>query len=314
MAIARCFVPSLNRSLSRFMAAASSSQPDSHIAGLDLFERLGGNCIYLHGEGGETHSREATGRWLRERRRADFFLATQICHDDWDEAASKPINRFTSAAVAEDIGTDLELLGADHLDLVCLGDQPALSFEPILTALASEIAVVRIGTYALSSWSADRAQAAIEFARKNKLPSPAALQTTELALLRATAPLWPEYPAFDSRLKQVARDNSLAVFAHVEDFNLGLSLFDPNLSTHWRLDWKHRWNQPANAVIKERVEALATAQNLTPREINLACVLSSPFPVVGIISLPTLLADSGSEFEHASVLADDRSFHFSKES
>jgi hypothetical protein len=32
-------------------------------------------------------------------------------------------------------------------------------------------------------------------------------------------------------------------------------------------------------------------------------VLSSPFPVVGIVSLPTLLSDSCGEFERASALA-----------
>jgi hypothetical protein len=69
MAIAQRYVPSLDRSLSRFMAAPSSSRPDLHLGGLDLFERIGGNCIYLHGEGGETHSRTTTGRWLRDRTR-----------------------------------------------------------------------------------------------------------------------------------------------------------------------------------------------------------------------------------------------------
>jgi aryl-alcohol dehydrogenase-like predicted oxidoreductase len=290
MAIARSFVAPLNRSLSRLVANPSSGHPDAHVAGLDLFESLGGNCLYLHGEGGETHSREATGRWLSVPGRSEFFLATQICHDDWDDATATPIIRFTEQAVAEDVTKNLELLAIDHIDLVCLGDQPTLPLEPIIDALARQIEGGRIGQYGLCSWSASRIRHAIAYARQRDVPTPAAALTTELALPRATGPLWPEYPPFDQELENVVCDNSLAGLAHVEDFNLGQCLFDEDgVRRPWRPNWIARWNHPSNAALVARTQAFASSRGLTPREVNLSYILSLPFSVLGIISLPALL-------------------------
>src|SRR5579862_3566568 len=101
-------IPSLGRALTNIMAAPSSAEPETHAAGLDRYRALGGNCIHLHGEGGETHTRRATGEWLRDNGlRTEFFVCTQICHEGWDEAAARPIDRFTAEAVAEDIDADL---------------------------------------------------------------------------------------------------------------------------------------------------------------------------------------------------------------
>lgn len=116
-------VPSLGRKLSNLMAAPSSAEPETHEAGLDEYRRLGGNGLHLHGEGGETHSRRVTGQWLqRHGLRSEFFVCTQICHDTWDEANHKPIDRFTAEAVATDIAVDLDLLGTKYLDLVYVDD------------------------------------------------------------------------------------------------------------------------------------------------------------------------------------------------
>src|SRR5690242_13087222 len=88
----------LNRSISCLMAAPSSAEPGTHAAGLDRYRAIGGNCIHLHGEGGETHSRTATGRWISKHNcRNDFVLCTQICHEGWDEQAQHAIARFTPA-------------------------------------------------------------------------------------------------------------------------------------------------------------------------------------------------------------------------
>src|SRR5580704_6298278 len=97
-------VPSLGQGLSTLMIAPSSAEADAHEAGLNAYHRLGGNGIQLHGEGGETHSRQATGEWLRKHGlRQTFFLCTQICHDEWDDATQQPIDRFTPEAVHQDI-------------------------------------------------------------------------------------------------------------------------------------------------------------------------------------------------------------------
>src|SRR5262245_55053334 len=127
------------------MACPASAEPGSHRVGLEKYYRLGGNCIHLHGEGGETHSREAVGQWLQERGlRSELFLCTQICHEGWDAVGQRAIDRVTPDAISADISADLSLLQTDWLDLVYIANPPAAEFEPVLEAIAAEIAQGRI--------------------------------------------------------------------------------------------------------------------------------------------------------------------------
>ncbi len=302
---AHVYVSSLNRHLSRLVANPSSSGPNTHETGLDAYRESGGNCIYLHGEGGETHSREATARWLRDRGlRNEFFLCTQICHDDWDAIHSRPIDRFTSHAVAEDVTKDLSLMGIDHLDLVCLGDNPASSFEPVFDALTREIQKGRIGAYGLSNWTPRRIEQAIAFAHRQNIPPPAAVFTTELALARASEPMWPEYPPFDGELEKLVERGGLTVFAHVGDVNLGQCLYgDEDSMARFRPNWVSRWQHPANSALTERVRTFAAQRGLTCREVNLAYVLNQSFAVLGILGLPSILDDQREQYLRASGLA-----------
>lgn len=287
--------------LSRLMAHPSSAQAETHFAGLDLYRQLGGNCIYLHGEGGETHSRQAAGRWLRERGLGDeIFVSAQIAHDHCDNANQSAIDRFTAGGVEEDVAKDLDLIGVRRLDLVTLGDKPRSPLDPVIDAMAREINAGRLRAYALANWSADRIVAAIDYARRAGLPAPAAIFTTELSLLRASAPLWPEYAPFAGDVERVVREHRLAVLAHVDDLNLGQCLLeDVEGLSQWRPHWISRWQHPDNAGIVKRVQAVAQQQGVAPRAVNVAWVLHRPFPVVGIVSLPALLTDRAKQYECA---------------
>jgi aryl-alcohol dehydrogenase-like predicted oxidoreductase len=283
------------------MANPSSAQPQTHIPALDEYHLLGGNCLYLHGEGGETHSRITTGRWLRDRQlRSEFFIASQVCHDDWDSVGNRPIDRFTPAALSEDIARDLDLIGIDRLDLITLADNPLSPVDPVIDAVAKEIKSGRIGAYALSSWHANRILASINHASSAGIPAPAAIFTTELSLFHATTPLWPEYPPFSAAIERIVIENRLAVFAHVDDLNLGFCLLagefaPPAARSHWIARWQH----PENPVLLQRLQSFAAQNNLTPREVILAWILHRPFPVFGVLSLPSLLTDQSKQYERA---------------
>src|SRR5258708_6264092 len=146
-------IPSLSRSLSNVMAHPSSAEPGALDFGLEEYRRLGGNCIHLHGEGDETHSRSATGQWLRSHGlRSEFFVCTQICHDRWDDTAKRAIDRFTPEAVSEDVATDLELLGTPYLDLVYLDDNPRAPCEPVIEAIGRELTRGRLRAFGVRNW------------------------------------------------------------------------------------------------------------------------------------------------------------------
>jgi aryl-alcohol dehydrogenase-like predicted oxidoreductase len=154
-------VPSLRRTLSNVMACPSSAEPDSHQSGLEEFHRLGGNCIHLHGEGGETHSRQAVGQWLERRGlRSDFFLCAQICHEGWDPVAQRVIDRLTPEAAGSDIAADLSLIGTGYLDLVYVANPPGAPLEPVMEAIAGEIARGRVRAFGVRNWRPEYIHAA----------------------------------------------------------------------------------------------------------------------------------------------------------
>lgn len=295
-------VPPFGRRLSNIMAAPSSAAPETHEAGLDEYRRLGGNALHLHGEGGETHSRQVAGAWLRRHGlRGEFFVCTQICHDAWDEASQKPLDRFTAEAVAEDVAADLDLLGAEYLDLVYLDDSADLPVEPLIDVLGREIALGRVRAFGVRNWAPRRIRAANSYAARTGQPGVSAVLTTELALAAANQPLWPEYLPFDAAVQQLVSEAGLAVLAHAGGLNLGQCLFgDEDTQAGTRPEWVQRWQHPANRALVERVRGFATAHGLTPRAVNIAYVLSQPFPVIGIVGLPALLSARRGEYERAS--------------
>ena len=295
----RADVPTTDWRLSRFMANPSSSAPESHWAGLDAYHRLGGNCIYVHGEGGETHTRETTGRWLRERHlRSRFFLSTQVCHDDWDEMNQRPIGRFTALGLEEDVRKDLELIGTGRIDLIGLSHHPNLPVEPVIDAVRREISAGRVGGYGFCNWPAARIHEAADYAGRSGAPRPAAVFTTELSLLRSTEPLWPEYPPFSQELEAAVIAHRLWVLAHVGDLNLGQCLLgEEDAISRLRPRWMTRWQHPENPRIVERIRKYSAEKGLTPREVNLAWVLHRSFPVVAIAGLPSMLTERRIEYE-----------------
>jgi aryl-alcohol dehydrogenase-like predicted oxidoreductase len=273
------------------MAALSSAQPETHQDGLNLFRHKGGSMLHLHGEGGETHSRKAAGEWLNQHDlRSQFTVCTQICHDDWDEANQSPIVRFTPEGAAEDIAADLQLIRSSYVDVVYLDDHSELPFEPIIEFLAAEVRAGRIRHIGVRNWLPERLKALCSFANTVLPNGIEALVTTELSLLTALSPLWPEYVPFDDQIAKLVRERNLVVFVHCSDITTGQCLFgDDEPVARFRAHWVERWQQECNKPIVENVVRKADTFCTTPRAILLAWMLSRPFRVVPIVGAPDLL-------------------------
>jgi aryl-alcohol dehydrogenase-like predicted oxidoreductase len=289
------------------MAGPSSAQPDTHASGLDTYHALGGNCVHLHGEGGETHSRIETGKWLaRNNLRREFVVCTQICHEGWDEEAKQPIDRFTPAAVREDISTDLELIETDYIDLVYVDDRPGASFEPMIDALGREVRSGRVRAFGVRNWAPERIRAADRYARSSSGCGLGAVITTELALPVSTAPLWPGYIPFGPSLTDVVVDLGLVVLAHAGDMCIGQCLFgEEDSATRWRPEWVARWNVGANEKVVHGIKTIAACRGVTARSVSLAWMLSCDFPVAAIISVPDLVGPHWHEYHGGAQLMLD---------
>jgi len=277
------------------------------VPGLDRYLALGGGALHLHGEGGETHSRAAAGRWLREHDGgATLFVCMQVCHDGWDERAARPIDRFTADAVRADIAEDLALIERRRIDLAYLDDRPDRRAAPVLDALAGEIAAGRVGAVGLRNWPADRIAADDASLKAAGAPGVAAIVTTELALPVASQPLWPEYVPFDAELRRTINDLGLAVFAHAADYTIGQCLFgDADPRAAMRPEWVRRWEPKTNAPLVAAVRATADRLGASPRAVSVAWMLSREFPVSVIVGLPDLLGPYGGDYVRAAELAHD---------
>ncbi len=119
-------MPALGREISNVIAHAALSSGNEGAIDFGSYRQRGGNCIHLHDEGGETRGRRATGQWLAHHgQRADFVLCAAIGHDDWDEAARRPIEQLYRR-VRGPRGTLRRiwpLLQTDYLDIVYLSDR-----------------------------------------------------------------------------------------------------------------------------------------------------------------------------------------------
>lgn len=281
--------PLLCRGVSRLVAHPSSADPSATAVGLDAFRAIGGNAIYLHGEGGETETRRATARWLGERGLRDAFtLAVSIAHDEWDESRQRPIDRFNAAGIHDDVRSNLSLLDT-RLDLACVGDQPHSPFEPVLDALARERDAGRIHGVILSNWSSSRLGEAIDHAHRFGGPPVTGILTSEAAAFTATEPLWPEYTPYASVEGLVTR-HDLLVLAHADDLNIGQCLFgDESETARLRPEWVRRWSTGENRRMAERLSALATATGRSCRALNLAAVLTKSPLLSLIVPLPAMI-------------------------
>lgn len=290
-------VPSLDRRLSNVMGCLSSARPESHEAGLEAYHRLGGNCLHLHGEGGETHSRVAAGRWLRERGlRSEFFVCCQICHEGWDEAARRSIERTTPEMLAEDITTDLNLLETDYLDLIYVAHVPE-DLGGFIDALATEMKRQRVRAFGVRNWPPKAIRSAHAKLLDRTGRGLAAVVTTELSLLKPSRPLWPEDIPLSTLVHHV-HGLHLPVFAHADSFNQGFCLFD-NETAAAKTRWDERWDKHTNLALIKQVKEFGAKHALSPEEVLLSWLLNRPFPVVALVSLPSLSA-AEANFEKAS--------------
>ena len=247
----------------------------------DDFVELGGNCFYLHGEGGETQTRKNVASWIKRLGiRDDLVLFFQICHGHDEVTSVLEESRFSPKSVSDDIEENLNLLDTDYLDLVVLGgDNENIPAAEIIDVLEAEKAQDRIFAYGSFNWSPARIQEAQNHAENKGLVGFSFVNTTELSLATPTSAVWEGYTSFDTSMKRLVTQKQLPVLVWASDFNQ--SFFIPreinrdSVPADRRLN---RWYTDENFAIRERATALGARYSLNVRQINVAYLLNQGFP------------------------------------
>ena len=247
----------------------------------DDFVELGGNCFYLHGEGGETQTRKNVASWIKRLGiRDDLVLFFQICHGHDEITSVLAESRFSPKSVSDDIEENFNLLDTDYLDLVVLGgDNENIPAAEIIDVLEAEKAQDRISAYGSFNWSPARIQEAQDHAENEGLVGFSFVKTTELSLATPTSAVWEGYPPFDTAMKGLVTQKQLPVLAWASDFNQ--SFFIPreinrdSVPEDRRLN---RWYTDENFAIRAKATALGVQYGLNLRQINVAYLLNQDFP------------------------------------
>ena len=134
---------------------------------IDLYREYGGNHIdtakiYSSGE-----SERLIGEWLRSRGRDSIIVATKGGHPEFD---TMDIPRLSAAELEYDLDGSLARLGVDCIDLYWLHrDGNGVDYGEVIEALNSFVKKGKIRFFGASNWSAERINAANEYAAKHGL-------------------------------------------------------------------------------------------------------------------------------------------------
>lgn len=134
---------------------------------IDLYREHGGNHIdtakiYSSGE-----SERLIGEWLRSRGRDGIIVATKGGHPEFD---TMDIPRLSTAELEYDLDGSLARLGVDCIDLYWLHrDGNGVDCGEVIEALNSFVKKGKIRFFGASNWSAERINAANEYAAKHGL-------------------------------------------------------------------------------------------------------------------------------------------------
>lgn len=251
----------------------------------DEFVELGGNCFYMHGEGGETQTRKNVASWMKRRGiRDNLVLFFQICHGHDEVTSALEESRFSATSVSDDIEDNLNILGIDHLDLVVVGgDNENIPAAKIIDVLEAERVKGRISAYGPFNWSPARIQAAQDYAANQDLVGFSFVNTTELSLATPTSGVWEGYTPFDTSMKELITQEQLPVLAWGSDFNQ--SFFIPreiNRDSAPEDRRLNRWYTDENFAIREKATAIGAKYDLNVRQINVAYLLNQDFPTAVI--------------------------------
>ncbi len=269
-----------------------TSEEDS-FAVMDAFVEAGGNFIdtaHIYAawvEGGWGASERTIGEWMQSRRNRDqIVIGTKGAHSPW--GSEDKSGRCSREDLEQHLAESLERLATDYVDLYWLHfDEPTRPVGEIIESLADIQRSGRILSYGASNWTAERIDAANDYAKQKRLPPFVASQPWFSLGAVAGGPS-SEAPTSDAAdpLRQWHVDTGLAMIPYSSQANgyFGAA------NVEWaRGDFQgpppraESFDSPANRRRLLRAIDLAEQKGVTANQIALAYLLNQPFTVYPII-------------------------------
>ena len=176
------------------------------------FFDAGGNAFHIHGEGGETTTRETFGRWISDNDLSEeVFVFLQVAHDNGDDPADFHRSRYSKSKLEAELRNHLRMMQRNTVEAVDFGgDNRAYDVVNMVASMhhLRELGVVKhFGTY---NWEADRIAELQQAAGDRGQPGFDFVVTTELCIARPTEPIWPGWTSFDDAMERVVGEHNLS--------------------------------------------------------------------------------------------------------
>lgn len=250
---------------------------------LDRYIALGGNTFDTARH--YRHSEKALGIWIEKRKNRELVkIETKCCHPV-REVPNQP--RVQPKSIEEDVGTSLELLKTDHLDLLALHrDDPTQPVGPIMEALHREVELGHAYSIGVSNWELERIIEAQNYCQENRL-TPLSFNSPNLSLASINQPRWENCVTANQTMREWHHKTQMPLIAwssQAEGFFAGR--FSKEFPTDQEIVDVY-YNQE-NWGKLERVNQLAQKKNCLPVQISLAYVLNQSFPTGAVIGSENL--------------------------
>ena len=243
---------------------------------LDAFVEAGGNffdsahCYSFWLPGGNGLSEIRIGDYLRRRGLTGAVtVATKGGHISAPNYRSVEYH-LSPARISADIDDSLGRLGCSHVELYYLHrDDPRVPVGEIMDALNAEISGGRLKYLGASNWSAQRIQAANDYARAHDLMGFAISQ--------------PRWSLASARSEDPTLVDAESQIGWYRNNNFPLAVYSPTAHGFFDGNTTAAYQSLDNEARRERAQQLARKTGSTPGQIALAWLINHPFPVFPII-------------------------------
>jgi predicted dehydrogenase/aryl-alcohol dehydrogenase-like predicted oxidoreductase len=276
-------IPGVGKRISRLFMGVDNQPTIAHASVMfDHFVEHGGNAFdtaYVY-RGGQAEP--LLGQWVRNRGVREEVVIL-------DKGAHTP--NCNPEALTRQLRESLDRLQMDYLDIYLMHrDNPAVPVSEFVDVLNEHKNAGRITVFGGSNWTAERLQAANDYARKKGLHGFSAV-SNNFSLARMIDAVWPgclsaSTPEFRAWLTKT----QLPVISWSSQAR-GFFTDRSGPGTTSDAELVRCWYSEDNFRRKARAEELARRKGVLPINIALAYVLNQPFPTFAIIG-PRVLAET----------------------